>query len=237
MSEQERSPQPETKEQHSLPKLGVGILLTAGAVKKTQGGERIEPDMEGKIRTLAAIEDLRIGVIRKIMIAGGQPAFAAPLAEIYCNYTRRYGLTDDQVEIYAAGMETGSDIRGAVQVLATENADDNLVVYSSGYHLGRAKDILERKGYTIATVPAEQKTLERWNKMKTKLLEKWFGFDQQQVISSVYSNEFVTYMAAREEKVKKVLVLDDLPIVGKVVQPGSRLVEFIARKQREKPHR
>lgn len=74
MSEQPPLIKSETKENPNRPQLGIGILLTAGAVKKIQGGERAEPDVEGKIRTLAAIEDLKNGVISRIMITGGQPS-------------------------------------------------------------------------------------------------------------------------------------------------------------------
>jgi hypothetical protein len=46
---------------HSLP---WGIVLTSGSQEKINGGYRLEPDLEGKMRSLAALEDLSKGRIK-----------------------------------------------------------------------------------------------------------------------------------------------------------------------------
>jgi len=80
----------------------IGILLTAGSQEKLRGGQRIEPDLEGKVRALGALDDLANGKIDRLFVVGGAKAHDRPHAEHYKNFlrrfTRKYSLKEDSIE-------------------------------------------------------------------------------------------------------------------------------------------
>lgn len=136
----------------------VGIVLTAGSdIKRApvysnpyidDDGERIypwsyrlEPDIEGKMRSIAAIDDLVTGKISKIYIAGGAPNYGKPLANIYFEYlnrfVKRYNLRSDQIVEVFGGINTLSDLSETKATLERKKFTGDLVLYSSGYHLDR----------------------------------------------------------------------------------------------------
>ena len=202
--------------------------MTAGAIDKQKG---YEPDLEGKVRTLAAIEDLENSAITDLIIAGGMRFHNQSLGEIYRNYAVRFTSKVTQVSFVEGGIETGSDLRQALysQKGDKKSANDQIVVYSSGFHGQRAREICRREGIDVVTVAAEEKILQRWNKVKTSLLGKWFGIDYYSLVDMIFNREFIQRMQYRERIVRSVLRLDDVPIVGAHLKLGSRLIEFLAK--------
>lgn len=158
----------------SLSELPWGIVLTAGSQKKQSpsGVERIEPDLEGKMRSLSALHDLVGGRIRGILVAGGARNHGIPLARIYKSYLDRfqshYDLEEDQIVEIKGGVSTPSDLRKTREELKNRQYLGDLVVYSSGYHFERNsindfvfEYVIKLQRGHISLTKAEEKILER----------------------------------------------------------------------------
>jgi len=145
-----------------------GIVLTAGSQIKTGGGYRIEPDLEGKMRSLAALQDLATGRIHGILVAGGARNYGRPLAEIYTNYLvpflNRYNFSPDQIVEVKGGVNTPSDLRKTTRFLRRVDYHGDIILYSSSYQFERRaiKRFIERFELgRVSLEPAETKILER----------------------------------------------------------------------------
>ncbi len=204
-----------------------GVVLTAGSqVKESPNflnptkryvdddGEfifrlqkRIEPDLEGKMRLIPAIEALSNGEIDRLLIAGGAKNHDTPLARIYTNWTKRFearinarrdklGLAaihaDSIVEV-RGGVHTPSDLAKTKNLLERLGWNANLVLYSSGYQFLRraVKDFTRDYSLgSVSGVPSEVAILRRHRFYK-------------HTIAKILPNEFVEEMIRRNQKVDK----------------------------------
>ena len=93
----------------------IGVILTAGVQKKTRGGDRIEPDLEGKIRLLQALDDLAEGRLDKVVVTGGAVKFGKGEADYYAEYLnrKRQAINPDlpPIQSVTKGIETESDLK------------------------------------------------------------------------------------------------------------------------------
>src|SRR5437870_5720020 len=116
-------------------KESIGIILTAGAQEKTKGGHRIEPDIEGKIRSHPLFFDFVEGKLDKLIVTGGQPVYGDAVASHYARYLNRKRIIANprlpEVVAVTSGLETGSDLKAVADIL---NKEDQITIGSSGYH-------------------------------------------------------------------------------------------------------
>ena len=118
-----------------------GIVLTAGVVQKERFGRTIkEPDKEGKVRCLGALDDFVKGEIKSIVVSGGLLLYGEPTSKPYVDYirrqTRRYSFDPERIKRIPGRSTTTTDLKRAVEILGhrqMENSD----IYTSGYHLER----------------------------------------------------------------------------------------------------
>src|SRR4030042_680906 len=80
----------------------LGIVLTAGVVKKEKCGRKIkEPDIEGKVRCLGVLDDFVNSRIDSIGVSGGMLVDGEPTSRAYVDYirrqTRRYNFNPEQI--------------------------------------------------------------------------------------------------------------------------------------------
>ena len=132
-------------------RLAYGVVLTAGAQVKESPfwveekkvtdqsgkvitGKRIEPDPEGKMRTLAALHDLLSGRIDRILLAGGariednssDESVYIPLAHIYARYLKRltkaHNLNPRLIQIVNGGVNTSTDLKKNKRLIKKKTA-------------------------------------------------------------------------------------------------------------------
>lgn len=195
----------------------IRIVLTAGAqIKRSpvfenpderytdEDGEfiykfraRIEPDLEGKMRLISALEDIQNGRITKILIAGGAKNFGRPLALIYLDWLNRYvrmgRIPYGSTDAIRGGVNTETDLEKTKKELDKSRFNGQLILYSSGYHFERRSIAKFKKRYpegTIETVNAEEKVLERRN---------LFG----RIVPKILTVEHLSAMRARNRKMDK----------------------------------
>src|SRR3989344_4317767 len=193
----------------------IGLLLTAGLQTKQQS-ERIEPDLEGKVRSLGALHDLVNHHIDHLFIVGGQKLQGKPLAEYNADYLKRfenrYPAVTSRIETLPGGIETGSDLHKAVKTLAGRNLDHNLRVYTTSFHGPRAVKILNDLGYDSSYVGTEHITRTR-------------SPHHLREIDRAVTDEFLKRMTEREKTIMALLKLDGIPVIGKRILPGMKLVQ------------
>src|SRR3989344_2975642 len=186
----------------------IGIILTAGVQEKTRGGYRVEPDLEGKIRSLLALQDLKLGAVDRLIVTGGQPVFGKGVAEHYASYLNRklsaINLDLPQVQAVTDVIETESDLKAVSEFI---KKDDRVIIYSSAYHLRRkAASTLNRLGFLTAKDPSERRLKEKDRRY-------------ERIINGVLNPRFVLYQNIRG------IIIDLLPYF---------FIERLAQKQRQK---
>lgn len=171
-----------------MERLTYGVVLTAGSqIKKSpvfdnqderfvdEDGEfiyrhrsRIEPDLEGKMRLISALEDLENGRIEKILIAGGARNFNRPLASIYLEWLNRYvemgRISPGSVEEVKGGVNTETDLEKTTKMLKSKKFEGEIILYSSGYHFERRSISRYKKRFKmgqVVTQASETKIQER----------------------------------------------------------------------------
>lgn len=200
----------------------IGILLTAGAVEKTGGGYRIEPNPEGKIRAIGALDDFTNGRISKVYVLGGQVMFGEPLSAPYVDYlkrfSQRYGYSRDLIQRLPGAVDTTSDLKKATEELPKEEIR-NAVIYSNEFHLESAAMAMSTFGLNAETRPTDQIT-----KARHHLYPK--------VVDRILSTDFLAEMEKRERVKKLVLFIDTIPLVGRL-HIGQRILEIQAKRVRQ----
>lgn len=199
----------------------VGLLLTAG-VEKTYPKNYLTPDAEGRIRTEAALIDLRRGVINDIYICGGSEVEGLELGDYYYFYLKdllkNEGLEPNKAKILEGGYETGGDIDRALDRI---DEDIELRVYSTSYHLGRVRLILKSLSREAILVKAE------------KLVAANSAAGEIEVQSAL-TEKFLKNIYKREEKITSLLgLLDHNPLLPQKLRLGSRILEEVAYRRSE----
>jgi len=120
----------------------IGIVLTAGVVQKERFGRTIkEPDKEGKVRCLGALDDFVNGEIKSIVVSGGLLLYGEPTSKPYVDYlrrqARRYKFNPEGIKRIPGRSNTSTDLKRAVKILGHRQMG-NSDIYTSGYHLERA---------------------------------------------------------------------------------------------------
>ncbi|OGD85336.1 hypothetical protein A2164_04565 [Candidatus Curtissbacteria bacterium RBG_13_35_7] len=220
MEDVEKQSIPETE----LKSKAIGILLTAGAVEKVKGGYRIEPNLEGKVRALGALDDLANEQIDTLFVVGGAKSYDKPLARYYKNFLRRfikrYNLTEGSIEELPGGVETGSDLKAVIKQLQSLGLDKNLRIYSTGFHLERAQKIMKILGYKVTVISTEDLTRTRSKK-------------HPGVVDNIITPEFIEEMNEREKRIMRLLAVDSLPVMKKL-RLGLKICELLAKRQQNK---
>lgn len=169
-------------------------LISAGSVAVRT---RIEPDLEGKLRLLAALTDLQSGLISRLIVAGGAKNNSVPLARIYCAWLDRYAnmgkIYPHQIIELKGGVNTETDLNKAKQKLKKESYSGNLRLYSSGYHFERKSIDTFKKHFPevdISTTVAEIKIQER---------RPIYG----QIMGRILTPEHIANMRARNRKMDR----------------------------------
>jgi len=200
----------------------IGILLTAGSQEKTRGGYRIEPDLEGKVRALGALDDLAHRQIDRLFVVGGQQSQDRPVSEHYKRFLKRfinrYNLDEQAIEDLPGGVDTGSDLKKAAEELRNMGLDHSLRIYSTSFHLKRASTVMKSLGYKVETISTEDLTKSRSKR-------------HPKVVDSIITPEFLKRMNDREKRILRILRLDTLPVIGKL-HAGLKIAEVIARRRR-----
>ena len=184
----------------SSKELTYGIVLTGGAqMKRTPDfahpsigkGEkctypwkyRIEPDLEGKIRALAALHDLLTSKIDRILVVGGSKVENVPqkkqsyisLAQIYASYLRRfariYNFNPRLIQYLKGGINTSTDLNKAENFLKKRRKNTQSRVYSTSYHL-RRKAVRRFKNNPSIPVYLEQAELKIVQRHKRPMMVK-----------------------------------------------------------------
>jgi len=197
------------------PYFGIGIVLTNSARILPDG--KIIPDLEGKKRLLLALEDLINGVAQKVIITGGKiQGIPTPLGKIYGDYAReilqRYSriyedreFLPSQIEAFTGGGETISDVEEVIQALEKRGEEEDLILYTSKWHVPRSTRIIKR-------------ALEKRNWILTPLVAK----------ETIPISSFQRRL--REAVLGTVMDLDE---IGNQ-QIGSRVIRLVALKLRER---
>ena len=200
----------------------IGVLLTAGAQEKTNGGLRIEPDPEGKIRAIGALDDLIKGRITQICVLGGQTMYGQPLSSHYAAYlsrfSHRYGFPEDRIQRLLGAVDTTSDIKRATEELPREELE-NAVIYSNEFHLESAAITMSTFGFNVETRPTDKIT-----KARHHLYPK--------VVDRILTEDFLDKMEKRERVKKLILFIDTVPLVSKL-HLGQRVLELQAKRIRQ----
>lgn len=200
----------------------IGILLTAGSVEKTQGGYRVEPNPEGKIRAIGALDDLAKGNINRIYVLGGQISYGEPLSTHYVNFLKRFGhkynLPKDAIQRLPGAVDTTSDLKRATKDLPASKLK-NAVIYSNEFHLESAALAMQTFGFDTETCPTDQITRSRH-----PLYPK--------VIDRIMTEDFLAEMKKRERIKKLVLFIDTTPFIGRL-HLGQRILEMQANRIRQ----
>lgn len=200
----------------------IGILLTAGAVEKTQGGYRIEPNPEGKIRAVGALDDFVNGRVTKVYVLGGQVMHGEPLSTHYVDYLRRfsqrYAYSRESIQRLPGAVDTTSDLKKATEELPKEELE-NAVIYSNKFHLESAAMAMSTFGFNVETRPTDQIT-----KARHHLYPK--------VVDRVITEDFLADMNKRERVKKLILFIDTIPLVGRF-HLGQRILEIQAKRVRQ----
>ncbi len=196
----------------------VGILLTAEArrtKRRTTEKEgvvmppRVVPDLEGKMRMLAAVEDLRNGVIDELIITGGASTESEVTAETMLKTARgfaRKGREENdelagKIRTVSSGAETYTDLKAVFKDIGREEGVDATLVYTSPYHIDRAATFCESMGFMGVFVDTPKKVLERWKEGKRHEGVKW--------LDEFLKGDYMKARRKREEKTKKFLKLKD----------------------------
>lgn len=190
-----------------MERLTLGVVLTAGSQEKQRGGHRIEPDLEGKLRIIPAIDELSNGQIDRILIAGGAKNYNTPLAHIYLEYAKRFtgrinrrrnelGLTNIQEDTLIevkGGIHTASDLAKTKQFILDKDWYANIKLNSSGYQLKRRaiKDFIKNYHLGDVTIIPSEAELPRRHPLYKRVAER------------VLPIEFVNIMIERNSKIDK----------------------------------
>ena len=202
-----------------------GIVLTAGSQEKSspvfcnpkfryvdEDGEfiyklrqRIEPDLEGKLRLIPAIDALAKGQIDRILIAGGALNHDTPLARIYTDWAKRFtgrinrerekhglaSLHENSIVEVVGGVHTPSDLSKAKKLLEKNGWLAKLKIFSSRYQFLRraVKDFIRDYQYgEVETIPSEVAIKSR-HRLYSDISEK------------ILTEEFVENMIERNAKI------------------------------------
>lgn len=200
----------------------IGIVLTAGARKKERlGNEIVEPDPEGKVRSLAALTDLVNGKIQNIGVSGGMVAYDEPLSRFYVDYLRRfatkYNFEPEQIMRIPGGVDTSTDLKRAIEILGEETME-NSVIYSGEVHLKRAMPRLSTLGVHAEAAITEEITSKRSRRHPAVV---------QKIMAEVHQRTRIHELVGRLP-----ILLDQIPIVGRF-HLGLKLEEFRARRIRK----
>lgn len=168
---------------------------------------RVEPDIEGKIRLIPAIEALSMGKIDRLLIAGGARNNDIPLARIYTDWVKGFenainlrrsklGLaaihTDSIIEV-KGGVHTPSDLAKTEKMLEQRGWNADLILFSSSHQfLKRAvKDFMQSYSLgEVRTVSSDAEILGRHRLYPS-------------IASKILSPEFIEEMVRRNHKIDK----------------------------------
>ncbi|RJQ28653.1 YdcF family protein [Candidatus Parcubacteria bacterium] len=128
------------------------ILVMAGDLEKRRG--KVVPGVESKMRSLAALEMLREGVVRKIVLAGGrvkspktgvtevpEKAVSEYMEEYLEPYLKRYGIPRDSIIVENLSVNTNENLAKALEVME-EHGVKKFYLQTSEYHLPRSEQLL-----------------------------------------------------------------------------------------------
>lgn len=129
------------------------VVVLGNELKKDDQG-RIVVGIQSKMRTLAALELLRGGVAKNIILTGGRMKFpeggikdvpeksiAEAMREYIMPYLKRYNIPEENVLVEDTSINTTENVRNAVDVMKRHNIH-NFYLESNQYHLGRGNQLL-----------------------------------------------------------------------------------------------
>lgn len=204
-----------------------GVVLTAGSqIKESpnflnpkrryvdEDGEfifwlqkRVEPDLEGKMRLIPAMEALSKGEIDRLLIAGGARNYDFPLAGIYTRWAKGFenainsrrdklglaAIHEDSIVEVRGGVHTPSDLAKTEKMLEQKGWNANLILFSADYQFLRraVKDFMQNYSLgQVETVSSDMAILRR---------HRFY----QEIIARVLPHEFVEGMIRRNENIDK----------------------------------
>ncbi len=168
---------------------------------------RVEPDLEGKIRLIPAIEALSVGKIDRLLIAGGARNHDIPLARIYTNWAKGFetvinirrnklglaAIHEDSIVEVRGGVHTPSDLAKTEKTLEQRGWNADIILFSSNYQFLRraVKDFMQ--SYSLGQVRTVSSDVEILGRHRL----------YPGIVAKVLPHEFIEEMIMRNHKIDK----------------------------------
>jgi uncharacterized SAM-binding protein YcdF (DUF218 family) len=129
------------------------VVVLGGKLRKVKN--RILPDIESKMRALAAFELLRNGIVPNIVFTGGKMKFpeegarempdvsiAEAMKKYLEPYLRKEKIEESRILVDDQSINTAENLQNALKILKAEGLN-KFYLETNEYHLGRGRQIFE----------------------------------------------------------------------------------------------
>ncbi len=143
----------------------------------------IKLSFDGKMRTIAAGEMYKEGLVRKLIISGGK-TFGKELpseAQVITDYlTKHFEIPVEVIVKEESSTSTTENIKNVEEILKDKKINGKLAIITNAYHMQRVQKILEEEGLEVSAVTAEEMLIKRSGHYKP-LLEKYLSSGSMRV--------------------------------------------------------
>jgi uncharacterized SAM-binding protein YcdF (DUF218 family) len=135
-------------------------ILVLGCELRTAKDGSVVTGLESKMRTKAAAELLKAGLVEKIIVTGGvlkenvsKYGDTSSIADAMRTYlVERLEIPSEKIIVEGTSLNTTENLEYALSLIEKEHIE-SVLLETNEYHLGRAKqlfqNILQRKGYRL----------------------------------------------------------------------------------------
>lgn len=170
-------------EKEKEPKMFEAVILLGHIPDFDRDKNQIQLSFDGKMRTIAAGEMYKEGLVRELIISGGK-TFGEELpseAQIITDYlTKHFKIPEGVIIKEEHSTSTVENIKNVEEILKDKKINGKLAIITNAYHIQRVQKILEEEGLEANAATAEEILLKRSGHYKP-LLEKYLSSGSMKV--------------------------------------------------------